>query len=146
MDEVTYIGGDAANDDLTLASGLDGSAEVSIVPGVNLTAPADDGDVRVHGSDLREERAVGTLNTQGNGRSVSCFVRKAIGEKDTLIRAGGDDNGEVVDLAKTSVEYDVVVHGLGVVVTDDAYEANLVVDDEQRGVIPINPLKLVCGD
>jgi hypothetical protein len=57
--EVTYISGDTADDDLLLASGLDGSTEVGVVPGVDLTTPADDGDVGMHITYLREEGTVG---------------------------------------------------------------------------------------
>jgi hypothetical protein len=57
--EITYVSGDTADDDLFLAGGFDGSTEVGVVPGVDLTTPANDGDVGVHFSDLREERAVG---------------------------------------------------------------------------------------
>ena len=41
---------------------------------------------------------------------------------------------------------DVVVHLLCAVVADEAHEADLVVDNKQRGVVPINPLEFVCGD
>ena len=63
---VTYVGDDAADDDLLLASGLHGGTEVRVVHGVDLTIPADDGDVGVHFGDLGEEGAVGTLTAQGN--------------------------------------------------------------------------------
>ena len=63
--KATYIGGDTSDDELILASGLDGSAKVSVVPGVDLTAPADDGSVGVHVCDLWEKRAVWTLNMRG---------------------------------------------------------------------------------
>ena len=56
---ITYVSSDTADDDLFLASGLDSSTEVGVVPGVDLATPANDGDVGVHFSDLREERAVG---------------------------------------------------------------------------------------
>ena len=60
--KATYIGGDTSDDELFLASGLDSSAKVSVVPGIDLTTPADDGSVGVHVCDLREKRAVWTLN------------------------------------------------------------------------------------
>ena len=63
-----------------------------------------------------------------------------------MICAGGDDDGETVGLAQGSVEDDVVVHVLCAVVTDDTQESDLVVDDEQGGVVPINPLELVCSN
>ena len=68
------------------------------------------------------------------------------GNKHTLIRAGGNDHREVVGLAQASVEEDVVVHILDGVITDDPYETDLVVDDEQGGVVPIDPLKRICSD
>ena len=44
------------------------------------------------------------------------------------------------------MEDNVVVHVLGTVVTDEAHEANLVVDDQHSGVVPIDLLELVCSD
>ena len=66
-------------------------------------------------------------------------------KKKTLVRAAGDDNREVVGLAKRGVEDDIVVHLLDTVVTDVTDETNLVVDDEQRDVVPIDPLERVCS-
>lgn len=143
---MTYIGGDTADDDLLLTSGLNGSTEVGTVPGVDLTLPADKSDVGVHVSNLGEDRTVGALNGRGNKSFGSCSTRKTTGRKSTLIRAGGDDNREVIGLAQASVEDNVVVHLLEVVVTDNAQEADLVVDDEQSGVVPVDPLKLVCSN
>ena len=61
----TYISGDTADDDLLLASGLDGGTEVSVIPGIDLATPTDDGGVGVHIDDLREERTVRAFNMQG---------------------------------------------------------------------------------
>ena len=44
------------------------------------------------------------------------------------------------------MEDNAIVHVLNVVVTDDSHEADLMVDDEQSGIVPIDPLKLVCGN
>jgi hypothetical protein len=63
-----------------------------------------------------------------------------------LIRAGGDNNREAVGLTEASVEDNVVVHILGAVVTNNAYQADLVVDDEQSGVVLIDPFKRVCSN
>ena len=62
--KATYIGGNTSDDELILAGGLDGSAKVSVVPGIDLTAPTDNGSVGVHVCDLWEKRAVWTLNTR----------------------------------------------------------------------------------
>ena len=56
--ETTYFGDNTADDDLLFASGLYGSTEVSVVPGIDFTTPADNGNVGIHLSDLREERAI----------------------------------------------------------------------------------------
>jgi len=64
----------------------------------------------------------------------------------TLISAGGDNDGEVVDLSQGRVEDDVVVHVLSVVVTHDAQETDLMVDYEQGRIVPIDAFKLVCRD
>ena len=58
VDEVTHIGGETTNDHLFLSGGLDGSPEVSVIPGIDLATPADDGDVGIHFGDLRYERTV----------------------------------------------------------------------------------------
>ena len=42
------------------------------------------------------------------------------------------------------MEDNVVVHVLNVVVTDDARETDLMVGNEQSGVVPVDSLKLVC--
>ena len=63
-----------------------------------------------------------------------------------MIRAGGNDHREVVGLAKASMEEDVVVHILDAVVADNPYETDLVVDDEQGGIVPIDSLKRICSD
>jgi hypothetical protein len=64
--EETYVSGDTVNDDLLLAGGLDSSTDISVVPGVDLTAPANDGGVGVRVSDLSEERTVEAWRAQGN--------------------------------------------------------------------------------
>ena len=59
----TYIGDDAANDNLLLTSGLHGGTEVGVVHGVDLAIPANDGDVGEQFGDLRDERTVGAFVT-----------------------------------------------------------------------------------
>ena len=66
--------------------------------------------------------------------------------KVTCICAGSHDDGQIVGLGKASMEHDVVVHVLYGVVADEPHEADLVVDNKQRNVVPINPLEFVCGD
>jgi len=61
---MTYISGDTGNDHLFLPGGLDGSTEVSVIPGIDLTTPADDGDIGMYVSDLRRERTVRTWGTR----------------------------------------------------------------------------------
>lgn len=56
--EVTYISSDTSNDHLFLSGGLDGSTEVSVIPGIDLAAPADDSNIGVHFGDLRYEWSV----------------------------------------------------------------------------------------
>lgn len=54
----TYVGGDARENDLLLASGLDSGAEVGVVPGVDLALAVDEGGVGVHLDDLLDQRSV----------------------------------------------------------------------------------------
>ena len=56
--EVTYIGGDTGDDHLLLPSGFDGSTEVSVIPGIDLIVPVDNGDIGIHVCDLARERTV----------------------------------------------------------------------------------------
>ena len=142
---MTHVSGDTADDDLLLAGGLNGGTEVTVVPGVDLTTPANDSDVGVHLSNLGEERTVGAWNARENEHLGNCPTGRMIGKEITLIRARGDDDGETVGLAQGCVEDDVVVNILDAVVTDDADEADLVVDDEQSGVVPIDSLERVCS-
>jgi hypothetical protein len=58
-EHVTYIGCDASDDDLLLARGLNGLAEVGVVPGVDLAVALDERRILVHGQDLARKRAVG---------------------------------------------------------------------------------------
>jgi len=58
--EMTYIGDNAADDDLVPASGFHSSTEVRVVHSIDLTVPVDDGDVGVHFGDLRDDGTVGT--------------------------------------------------------------------------------------
>jgi hypothetical protein len=74
--EVTYIGGDTTNDDLVFAGGHHGSTEVGVIPGVDLTTPADDGDVGVHLGNLREEGAVGASAAHENEWLGGLFPRE----------------------------------------------------------------------
>jgi hypothetical protein len=124
---VTYFSDKTADDNLLLARGLDGGTEVGVVPGVDLTIPADDGDVGVHFSNLREQRTIGAWNTRG---VINEYLGSYPHKKITLIPPDGNDNGKTVGLAQCGVEYEVVVHLLDAVVTDGTDEANLVVDDE----------------
>jgi hypothetical protein len=62
-----------------------------------------------------------------------------------LLHASGDDNGKIAGLAKASVEDNVVVRILDVAVADGARETDLVADDEQSSVVPVDPLALVCS-
>jgi len=78
-------------------------------------------------------------------------IRRSFHEQDdeqevTCVCAGGHDYWEVVGLSQGSVQDDVIIHILGAVVADEAHEADLVVDDEQRGIVPINSLELVCSN
>ena len=64
-----------------------------------------------------------------------------------MIWAGGDNDGEAIDLTWGSMEGDVIVHVLGTVVMDDPHMTDLVVNDEQDGIVPVKPLKqVVCGN
>jgi len=44
------------------------------------------------------------------------------------------------------MEHNVVVHVLWAVIADKAHEADLVVDDQQCSLGPVDPLKLVCSN
>lgn len=48
-----------------------------------------------------------------------------------LVRRAGQHSGEVEDVAQSSVADDVVTEVVGVVITNDLRETDLVVDDEE---------------
>jgi hypothetical protein len=106
--ELTNFGDDTGNDQLLLASGLDSGAEIGVVPGVDLTLATDEGGVGVHVGDLLQHQAVGAL-----------------------VRRAGQHGGQVEDVAQSCVAEDVVAEVVGVVVTNDLGETDLVVDDEE---------------
>ena len=62
-----------------------------------------------------------------------------------MLHASGDDNGKIAGLSKASVEDNIVVRILGVAVADGARETGLVADDEQSGVVLVDPLAPVCS-
>ena len=78
--EMTYIGDNAADNDLVPTGGLHGSTEVGVVHSVDLTVPMDDGDVGVHLGNLRDDWAVGALIAQRDewleGRPTSEMIGK----------------------------------------------------------------------
>lgn len=57
----TNFSNNTTNNKLLLSSGLNSSAEICIVPGVNLALATDEGGVGVHVGDLLEQQAVGAL-------------------------------------------------------------------------------------
>ena len=61
---MTHISSDTADDDLLLASSLNCGTEIGAVPGIDLTIPADDGDIWVHLRYLCEEWSVGAFMTR----------------------------------------------------------------------------------
>ena len=54
----TYVGGDAANDKLLLASSPNGIAEVRVVPGIDLTVALDERRVGVHVGDFLRQGSI----------------------------------------------------------------------------------------
>ena len=61
----TNVSHDAGNDDLGAVGGLDGGAEVGIVPGVDLALALDERRVGVHVADLLGDGAVGACRRGG---------------------------------------------------------------------------------
>jgi hypothetical protein len=106
--KLTNFSNDTTNDQLLLASGLDSSTEIGVVPGVDLTLATDEGGVGVHVGDLLEKQAVGT----------------AIGRR-------SQNSGQVEDLADGGVTQHVVAEVVGAIVANNLSEADLVVDDQE---------------
>ncbi len=61
----TDVGHDAGDDDLGAAGGLDGGAEVGVVPGVDLALALDERRAGVHVADLLGDEAVGAVLGRG---------------------------------------------------------------------------------
>lgn len=106
--QLTNFGNDTGDDELLLAGGLDGGAEVGVVPGVDFTLATDEGGVGVHVGDLLQQQAVGAL-----------------------VGGTGQDSGDVEDLSESGVAQHGVAEVVGAVVTDDLGKTDLVVDDEK---------------
>ena len=68
----------------------------------------------------------------------------AAGLRRTGLGTGGEDDGQVEDLAELRVSHDVVLHLNGRLITGDLVETFLEVDDEQGGVVLVDPLILEC--
>lgn len=81
----------------------------------------------------------------GNWSFWDHFTKKLARTDRTLIRTGGDDDREVIDLAQGGVKKNAVIHILGAGVMDHAHETDLTVENEQRGVIPADPLERECN-
>lgn len=107
-DQLTNFSHDTTNDQLFLASGADGSTELLVVPGVDLTLALDKGGVGVHIPDFLEQETVGAG-----------------------VRGGGQDSGEVKDVSDGGVGQHVVAEVIGTIVTHQLGETDLVIDDEQ---------------
>lgn len=105
--ELTNFGDNTADNQLLLAGGLDGRAELGVVPGVDLSLAMDNGHIGVQVDDL--------LNHQSVGASVG---------------GSGHDDGQVEQVAQGGVGEHVVAEVVGVVVADQLGETDLVVDDE----------------
>lgn len=105
------IGGDAGHDDLLAAGFLDGFYEVGVLPRVDLAGTLDDGRIGEERDHLGEFGTVGAI-----------------------IRAGGDDGGDVVDLGELGqADHEVFVFDGGGVV-DEVHQTGLVVDEGKDGV------------
>lgn len=105
---LTNFGNDTGDDELLLAGGLDGGAEVGVVPGVDFTLATDESGIGVHVGNLLEEKAVGTL-----------------------VRGTGQDSGNVEDLSDGGVAEHGVAEVVGAVVANDLSKTDLVVNDEE---------------
>ena len=90
----TNVSSDAGQDNLALARRLDGSAEVGVVPGVDLAVAADQRRVGIHAGDFLGEQAVGAG-----------------------LRARGQDDGDVKGFSDGGVRDHVVAEDCGVVVS-----------------------------
>lgn len=105
--KLTNFGDDTADNQLLLAGGLDGRAELGIVPGVDLALAMDNGHIGVQIHDLLDHQSVGTS-----------------------IRGSGHDNGQIEQVAQGGVGKHVVAEVVGVEVADQLGETDLVVNDE----------------
>lgn len=111
---------DTTQDNLFPAGGLDGGAEVRVVPRVDLTVAADEGRVGVHLGDFLGEGTVGT----GFGRR-------------------GQDGGQVEELAQFGVGEHIVAELGRRVVLDQLEQAELVVDNQEHGFVLVEALEFV---
>jgi hypothetical protein len=106
--KLTNFSNDTTNDQLLLASGLDSSTEIGVVPGVDLTLAADEGSVGVHLGDLLEQEAVGAT-----------------------VGGGGQDSRQIKDVANGRMGQHVVAEVVGAKVTNELGQTDLVIDDQE---------------
>lgn len=110
--------GDARDDDLLLPRCLHGVAEVLVIPSIDLAVPLDEGGIGMHLDDLLGQRTVGTS-----------------------LGAGGQDSGQIEDLADSSVSEHIVPVLVGLPVARQVEQPNLVVHDEEGGVVLVDALE-----
>lgn len=58
--------------------------------------------------------------------------------------AGGENNWEIEHLGHRGMCQDVVFHLQGRVIADDVVETDLVVDDQEGGIVLVNSFKFVA--
>lgn len=105
---LTNFSDNTSNNQLLLASSLNRSAELRIIPSIDFTLATDEGRVGVHVSDFLEHET----------------IRACVG-------GGGQDSWQVEDVAEGSVAEDAVAEVVCVVITHDLGKTDLVVDDEE---------------
>ena len=106
--QLTNFSDNTGDNQLLLASSLDSSAEVGVVPSVDFTLATNERGIGVQVSDLLQHETVRTL-----------------------VRRAGQDSGEVEDVSKRSVANDVVTEVVCVVITNDLRKTDLVVNDKK---------------
>mgnify|MGYP000085182697 CR=1 FL=1 len=107
-----HLSDDASNNKLLFAGSPHRGHKVLIVPGVDLAGAGNEGGIREHRLELRDDRAVGTL-----------------------LKRGRKDGGEVEVLRECGEGEDISLELIGINIADEGQKASLVVDEQHSGVV-----------
>lgn len=110
-----HLGDNPAKDNLRLICSPHSVSKLLVIPSVDLAVTFNQWCGRVHVKNFLRKRPVGAC-----------------------LGAGGEDRGEVKNISESSVCEDVVFELVGGEVADELEETELVVDDQEHGLVLVD--------